>query len=720
MRRFQYLSIACLLTITCLGLDSRADVFTNVGEAGGYDLVYSLNIPDSAKYNSNVSGSTAVNYAIDNALSAAGPFDRVAYYMELTNGSGTKWVYASMSAFTADPSMLGVPTRQSNTVYQRTVSNMNVYSSAGAGVTTGAGLAGNIEFWPNNYQQATGLSGIGGSGSVFDYNDNQSTGDYGSMQIHNYVAGETLMAYNRWGGGSAGNSDLGIGNQSTGNPDWTFAANAAGYSVKQLQVLVHPMTDITTKVAEAANYDLLYALNPASTTVAYNSAAIPYTVNNGATYGKPLDRVAYYMELQKATGELEYVWVSMDAFTRDAKLVGVPALTTGASFQMNVDNMNVVSNVTGVTTGTGLTGGNIEFWPNNYSRENAAGVPNASGTIYDTGDQITTGTPNGYGSMQIHNHDADETLFAFNSWGNGQIADLGIGNDPNTGRSNYNPDYTFSHNAPDYTIKNIYVFGTAATPEGPTKLIMPLGDSITYGSGTTNGGYRNRLELNLVNNLDNYNLLGSQTLNSSGMTDLDHEGHPGYRIDEIDDNLEANSGRSGNNGGYWLTGGGGTGRDPINPAFILLHIGTNDISQGATAEVAFARLQSLIDHLIALRPDANILLASLIPRNDARESISQAFNAMIPGLVTAHQHAGHNVYFVDMHSALTIADLGDAVHPNAAGYIKMGDAWFAAIQTIPEPSSLILLGLSLSFTLRRKVHHANRQWSETPFASVKT
>ena len=34
-------------------------------------------------------------------------------------------------------------------------------------------------------------------------------------------------------------ADIGIGNQATGNPDWTFAANAGSYEHKRLRVFVH-------------------------------------------------------------------------------------------------------------------------------------------------------------------------------------------------------------------------------------------------------------------------------------------------------------------------------------------------------------------------------------------------------------------------------------------------------------------------------------------------
>ena len=57
------------------------------------------------------------------------------------------------------------------------------------------------------------------------------------MQIHDFARGETLFAYNRWGG-AAGVSDLGIGNAPSGNSDWTFAQSADDYTLRRLQVLV--------------------------------------------------------------------------------------------------------------------------------------------------------------------------------------------------------------------------------------------------------------------------------------------------------------------------------------------------------------------------------------------------------------------------------------------------------------------------------------------------
>ncbi len=173
-------------------------------------------------------------------------------------------------------------------------------------------------------------------------------------------------------------------------------------------------------VAESVDYQLVYSLD------------IPNTPNfaTGLTYNfdghadvSGFSRVAYYLELQPSGNLLNFLWVSMNAFTTNVNLIGVPTLSSGAFFQQPVTNMNVQSSVAGIATGTNLAGGNIEFWPSNSSPANTAGVPNASGTAYDWGDSPS---PGNYGSMQVHNHDARQVLFAFNRWGGaGGIADLG-------------------------------------------------------------------------------------------------------------------------------------------------------------------------------------------------------------------------------------------------------------------------------------------------------
>jgi sialate O-acetylesterase len=105
---------------------------------------------------------------------------------------------------------------------------------------TGAPLeGGNIEFWPHNYGQANSANVPNASGQTYDFGDDpgEPADGYGSMQVHNHAAKQTLFAVNNWKSGNR--ADIGIGNQATGNPDWTFSANAGSYQVKRLRVLVH-------------------------------------------------------------------------------------------------------------------------------------------------------------------------------------------------------------------------------------------------------------------------------------------------------------------------------------------------------------------------------------------------------------------------------------------------------------------------------------------------
>ncbi len=234
--------IIAFLLLGLLATRSSADAVSDVSEIGTYKLIYQLSPPTNAAFNSN-----PVPYGVDNSALSLGPLSRIGYYLELDDGTGRDWVWVSMDAFTSDLAKIGVPTLGSSAIWQMTVANMNVESNV-AGIVTGTDIAtGNVEFWPGNYDQAQGLGGLGGSSLVYDFDDSQiGTGNYGSMQVHNHAAGQTLLAYNNWG--ASANfpiDDLGVGNNTLGNPrdgdvhpDWTFSANVADYSLKNLEVWV--------------------------------------------------------------------------------------------------------------------------------------------------------------------------------------------------------------------------------------------------------------------------------------------------------------------------------------------------------------------------------------------------------------------------------------------------------------------------------------------------
>ncbi|MEH6538409.1 MAG: LamG-like jellyroll fold domain-containing protein, partial [Psychroserpens sp.] len=232
-------STSCTFTVTVIDNEAPeggsqfpapALALSNIPEAANYNLVYELNIPNTASWNTN----SQVSYAVNNAAALTNiPFTRVAYMMELDG----KWVWVSFDQITQNYNQIGIP---ADYVKQQAVSNMNVFASTNAGVTTGTEIqTGNVEFWSDCYYGGAGNGSIpSGNNGLYDFNDNRSGGDcYGSFQVHNYGIAESLLSYNRWS--NSGNSDLGIGNQvgGSGHPDWTFAINAATYNTKKIYVL---------------------------------------------------------------------------------------------------------------------------------------------------------------------------------------------------------------------------------------------------------------------------------------------------------------------------------------------------------------------------------------------------------------------------------------------------------------------------------------------------
>ena len=194
--------------------------------------------------------------------------------------------------------------------------------------------------------------------------------------------------------------------------------------------------------------------------------------------------------------------------------------------------------------------------------------------------------------------------------------------------------------------------------------VMPLGDSITEGTQVP-GGYRIGLWQRMAAGGYTVDLVGSQFNGPSNLGDHDHEGHPGWRIDQITANING-----------WLAS--------TTPRTVLLHIGTNDVLQNYNLSGAPGRLSTLIDRITTAVPAADVFVATIIPLSNAgQESNARTFNAAIPGIVQSKVNAGRRVHLVDMHSAVTTADLIDGIHPTATGYDKMAAAWYSALQSVP-------------------------------------
>lgn len=299
-----------------------ADVFTNVPEADDYLLVYELDIPgEDVNYNSD-----PVEYSVNNSTTITQPFDRIAYYLELQDDSGTHWVYASMDAFTDDLNKIGVPNVAAGAFFQRPVFNMNVHSND-PGIVTGTGInTGMIEFWPSNYKETNDTFVPNASETLYDWGDGSGniTAGYGSMQVHNYdldgtgpgTIGQTLFAYNRWGIVD-GSDDLGIGTATSGGPDWTYTGTAGVYTARKLQVLVRPSP---VRFAAMPTFRQLYprdrATNKATVSVAgtvvtmgydaailrvYREGVLAQTLTQTLTYS---DRSAKFSFAPQITAEM--------------------------------------------------------------------------------------------------------------------------------------------------------------------------------------------------------------------------------------------------------------------------------------------------------------------------------------------------------------------------------------------------------------------------------
>ena len=200
-----------------------------VREADDYQLVYDLDLKKLGR---------DIDYAADNSKTLEGGFDRIAYFIELKDGSGLRYAYASMDAFTDDLSKIAIPTPASKAMFQAAVKNLTVVSNA-KGVVNGANLAGgNIEFWPHNYGPRNAAKVKNASTSLWDFGDEPSdpVDGYGCMQVHNSGANQTVFAVNQWKSGA--DADLGIGNSSGQTRDWTFAKNARSFEAARLRVLV--------------------------------------------------------------------------------------------------------------------------------------------------------------------------------------------------------------------------------------------------------------------------------------------------------------------------------------------------------------------------------------------------------------------------------------------------------------------------------------------------
>jgi lysophospholipase L1-like esterase len=211
--------------------------------------------------------------------------------------------------------------------------------------------------------------------------------------------------------------------------------------------------------------------------------------------------------------------------------------------------------------------------------------------------------------------------------------------------------------------------------------IMPLGDSITDGVGSPQGGgYRIELFRLSVSDKKAITFVGSS---ANGPSTVDgrafprsHEGHSGFTIDTI----------SGRSGIYPLVQQALTTHQPH---IVLLMIGTNDVGVGADLANAPNRLGLLLDRITNTSPNALLVVSKIIPStDDGMNNNIRSYNNGVEQVVNQRISAGKHLILIDLYKRFTDHSnyksdwMADNLHPNPNGYSAMASGWYPVIKPL--------------------------------------
>ena len=202
-------------------------------------------------------------------------------------------------------------------------------------------------------------------------------------------------------------------------------------------------------------------------------------------------------------------------------------------------------------------------------------------------------------------------------------------------------------------------------PPATDRRIVFIGDSITEASSSF-GSYRYYLWLELTREGFTVDFVGSMTGTGGEASvpaefDSDHEGHPGWRADEVAANIER-----------WARS--------TQPDLVLVHLGTNDLAQGQPPSDVIQDLTTIVDRLRVVNSHIHILLAQIIPmRADGPPDVLE-LNQAISALAAATSTVASPVASVDHFTGFDQARMTwDGIHPNREGNRKLAANWHTAL-----------------------------------------
>jgi lysophospholipase L1-like esterase len=218
----------------------------------------------------------------------------------------------------------------------------------------------------------------------------------------------------------------------------------------------------------------------------------------------------------------------------------------------------------------------------------------------------------------------------------------------------------------NYVAETAVAKSVAANDVAMTWRVMPIGDSITNGSGSRNS-YRRTLWQKLVDAAIPVDFVGSRvTAVPNPDFDLDHEGHSGWTADDFLQTCNIDS---------WA--------QIYVPDVILIHLGTNDLRNGESVSTTVNEIGQIIDIVRTSSPEVIVFVAQIIPMSNSTSPTVMELNNAIPALVASKDSISSPVRIVDHFTGFDpTVDTLDGIHPNIAGEEKMSQRWFDAMQPL--------------------------------------